>query len=317
MITDPEIEELALEHEESGFGQVGADGLTFHSFDPNGLKGFVRAVELKVATRQSTLDKFIPVAYRFTHNWNPKSPTFPATGQYTYHDHTKGNHWQSAYKDTCLKMEGLYTADMLKQVVSERDLSNELLLSIAIGVASMLDLNTDEDPIGTVFKELTNLTAAKIKLLAAQNINGPDTIRNETIAFVAKYLDKKADNYAHEFGIQDPETGSLEFGHGKHAEAKDDYFNNLKELSEEVAKLGGAVIKAARDKDLDQVITQRDNAEDMADRLADMIAKITEVNIGEHSSANCPWQNALDAASSLLQDLDPAQPDMEKPDGKS
>ena len=60
-------------------------------------------------------------------------------------------------------------------------------------------------------------------------------------------------------------------------------------------------------------------AEIAADKnaIADMIAKITEVNIGEHSSANCPWQNALEAASSLLQDLDPTQPDTEKPDGKS
>lgn len=40
-------------------------------------------------------------------------------------------------------------------------------------------------------------------------------------------------------------------------------------------------------------INQRDNAESHADRLADGIAKALGVDIGEHSSANCPWNSAF------------------------
>lgn len=43
-------------------------------------------------------------------------------------------------------------------------------------------------------------------------------------------------------------------------------------------------------------IDQRDRCEEVADELADHIARITGVDIGEHSSANCPWQNAIEAA---------------------
>ncbi|WP_206746958.1 hypothetical protein [Stenotrophomonas maltophilia] len=43
-------------------------------------------------------------------------------------------------------------------------------------------------------------------------------------------------------------------------------------------------------------IDQRDRCEEVADELAARIASITGVDIGEHSSANCPWQNAIDAA---------------------
>lgn len=43
-------------------------------------------------------------------------------------------------------------------------------------------------------------------------------------------------------------------------------------------------------------IDQRDRCEEVADELAARIASITGVDIGEHSSANCPWQNAIEAA---------------------
>nr|WP_180167730.1 hypothetical protein [Stenotrophomonas sp. SbOxS2]NYU00955.1 hypothetical protein [Stenotrophomonas sp. SbOxS2] len=46
----------------------------------------------------------------------------------------------------------------------------------------------------------------------------------------------------------------------------------------------------------DQTLHQRDSYHEIADELADHIARITGVDIGEHSSANCPWQNAIDAA---------------------
>lgn len=44
----------------------------------------------------------------------------------------------------------------------------------------------------------------------------------------------------------------------------------------------------------DQTVTERDNYHDMADRLANAIAEFFNLDIGEHSSANCPWMNALD-----------------------
>ena len=42
------------------------------------------------------------------------------------------------------------------------------------------------------------------------------------------------------------------------------------------------------------VIAERDRAENMADKLADKIAAFSGVDIGEHSSHNSPWSEALD-----------------------
>jgi|GEM_PF-1952698 len=50
------------------------------------------------------------------------------------------------------------------------------------------------------------------------------------------------------------------------------------------------------DRALGEAIDQRDRYHEVADDLAGHIAAITGVDIGEHSSANCPWQNAIDAA---------------------
>ncbi|KWV45044.1 hypothetical protein [Stenotrophomonas maltophilia] len=50
------------------------------------------------------------------------------------------------------------------------------------------------------------------------------------------------------------------------------------------------------DRALEGVIDQRDRYHEIADDLAGHIAAITGVDIGEHSSANCPWQNAIEAA---------------------
>ena len=50
------------------------------------------------------------------------------------------------------------------------------------------------------------------------------------------------------------------------------------------------------DRALGEAIDQRDRYHEMADDLAGHIAAITGVDIGEHSSANCPWQNAIEAA---------------------
>ena len=50
------------------------------------------------------------------------------------------------------------------------------------------------------------------------------------------------------------------------------------------------------DRVLSQTIDQRDRYQEVADELADHIARITGTELGEHSSVNCPWQNAIDAA---------------------
>ncbi|MBO1748941.1 hypothetical protein [Stenotrophomonas indicatrix] len=50
------------------------------------------------------------------------------------------------------------------------------------------------------------------------------------------------------------------------------------------------------DRALGEAIDQRDRYHEVADDLAGHIAAITSVDIGEHSSANCPWQNAIEAA---------------------
>ncbi|HHA2922768.1 TPA: hypothetical protein ACOFDN_001111 [Stenotrophomonas maltophilia] len=50
------------------------------------------------------------------------------------------------------------------------------------------------------------------------------------------------------------------------------------------------------DRALGEAIDQRDRYHEVADELADHIATITGADIGEHSSANCPWQNAIEAA---------------------
>lgn len=50
------------------------------------------------------------------------------------------------------------------------------------------------------------------------------------------------------------------------------------------------------ERDEDQILKERDHAEAMADRLAASIAELTGEDIGEHSSGNCPWTAALEAA---------------------
>lgn len=52
-----------------------------------------------------------------------------------------------------------------------------------------------------------------------------------------------------------------------------------------------------------ETIKDRDRAEAYADQLADVIAKYTGADIGEHSSANNPWEEAHEA---MLEKLAPA-----------
>ena len=59
----------------------------------------------------------------------------------------------------------------------------------------------------------------------------------------------------------------------------------------------------------EQVLKERDDAEEWADRLAHGIGEAAGVKIGEHSSMNDPWRNALEA----VQDLAPARSDGGRP----
>ena len=54
------------------------------------------------------------------------------------------------------------------------------------------------------------------------------------------------------------------------------------------------VVVNGGERELGQVIDERDQYHDAAEKLADAIAKHFGVEIGEHSNLNCPWQNALD-----------------------
>jgi hypothetical protein len=54
------------------------------------------------------------------------------------------------------------------------------------------------------------------------------------------------------------------------------------------------------DDELTQALIERDEYHAIADELAEMIAQITGEDIGEHTSANFPWRNALDAAENWL-----------------
>lgn len=45
----------------------------------------------------------------------------------------------------------------------------------------------------------------------------------------------------------------------------------------------------------DQTLSERDHYHEVADKLANAIAEHFSIEIGEHSSANCPWDNALNA----------------------
>ena len=49
-----------------------------------------------------------------------------------------------------------------------------------------------------------------------------------------------------------------------------------------------------QDIELDKIITERDYWEDKATELAVDVGNLLQVYIGEHSSVNCPVQNAIE-----------------------
>ncbi len=66
----------------------------------------------------------------------------------------------------------------------------------------------------------------------------------------------------------------------------------LEELQSELSELRKANEKLEQSETL--LIEQRDNAQEYADALAEKISQASGYSIGEHSSANNPWKNALD-----------------------
>lgn len=66
------------------------------------------------------------------------------------------------------------------------------------------------------------------------------------------------------------------------------------------------------DRSLGQTIDERDRYHRIADMLANAIAEHFGVDIGEHSSANCPWTNALDAFPAVNADRPQRGGDMSK-----
>ncbi len=70
----------------------------------------------------------------------------------------------------------------------------------------------------------------------------------------------------------------------------------LGEFGYPLAQQSAQVYLDGLDRALGETIDQRDRYHEVADELATRIATITGVDIGEHSSANCPWQNAIEAA---------------------
>jgi hypothetical protein len=59
------------------------------------------------------------------------------------------------------------------------------------------------------------------------------------------------------------------------------------------------------DQELMQVIAERDQYHEWADKLADAIAEKFGVDIGEHSNLNSPWANALEAIETPAQEAEP------------
>lgn len=60
------------------------------------------------------------------------------------------------------------------------------------------------------------------------------------------------------------------------------------------------------------ILSQRDLAQDFADKLADAIGKLLKIDVGEHSSANNPWMTALDAINEALAEREYREREMEQ-----
>ena len=96
-----------------------------------------------------------------------------------------------------------------------------------------------------------------------------------------------------------PRNGPLwadTYPEGSAADGRSPHYERMPLYAATPAQKPAQVYLDGLDRALGEAIDQRDRYHEVADDLAGHIAAITGVDIGEHSSANCPWQNAIEAA---------------------
>lgn len=79
------------------------------------------------------------------------------------------------------------------------------------------------------------LTANQARKMLAHVLAGVATAED-----AAAWVEARRDAFIAEHGSTDPETGTLEFGRGAHAEAKTEYVGELDEIAEGLRALPGA-----------------------------------------------------------------------------
>jgi hypothetical protein len=92
----------------------------------------------------------------------------------------------------------------------------------------------------------------------------------------------------------------IRFDHHLDADKNHDGWTPLYTTPPNVATPQAAPVQEPPDDELTQALIERDETENTANELAQAIAQITGEDIGEHTSANFPWRNALDAAENWL-----------------
>lgn len=106
----------------------------------------------------------------------------------------------------------------------------------------------------------------------------------------------------------EPHCGFCEQVLQRIAELEDDKMKLLVEqeaASELEPERGNLVNDASRyEKVLEEVLDERDRYHEVADALAECIERITGIDNGEHTSANCPWRNAEESAESYVDGRD-------------
>lgn len=108
-------------------------------------------------------------------------------------------------------------------------------------------------------------------------------------------------------GYEDPDSGQWV---SEKQEEKDPTMNNYGDyrpwFDPVTTNIAAAPTPPAQeDKEILQVIDERDQYHEWADKLADAIAKRFGIEIGEHSNLNSPWENALEAIEAPAQEDEP------------
>lgn len=147
-------------------------------------------------------------------------------------------------------------------------------------------LNSDIDAIAADIADAlnsTNATKGKVGVDARRDIGSTSRVQESQVEAV---LDRAETAYAWCCrGAEDLPPLSVR-----------EHFNyDVPELLTAVKRLTAELARSERDET--RAITDRDDNHEIADKLAEAIARLTGKEIGEHSSANDPWQNALEAAA--------------------